>query len=931
MTNETRSGTNRGLQTMAKAAVFWLAITAACPAAPLTIVITNLPGSGNTAVGQTVACVGTINNWNNGSSIATITPEGLTFTFPDAAVAPLGSGWGDVPPGANAAFQFVKPGTWEPVVRADFLSNEGNFRVTLLPGSPNTVEIDAGSAPMLVDQSASARVNGAVESPVVPIDRQAFAFPGGRWKALVMSFDDGHIQDRDLVSIFNSHGIKGTFHINSGSLSTWTFLTSGELATVFSGHEISSHTVNHPHLNEIDDAGIQWQVTQDRGTLAIHAGYTMRSMAYPFGDYDKRVLSILAQSGVPCARTVVPTFKLNHLPTHPLKWHPTCHHTAGQGMADELNAWSAEEMALLFIWGHSWELDNNYADNSWSYMTALCRNLGDRGDTWYASMGDVHEYLQAIRALEHPAPATVFNPSSGITVWAKLDGVMSRIRPGHRVTHPPGTVQAVQDLRETGGTVSIRYEPGANALGRSGSIRLHIGQDGWQDTEDVLMTPGAAGVWTATYPVSPSVRRVNFAFLGDTGTVDDHGGDDWTLAVYPEAAGTPAPARIVPGSPVVSLRPANSQNRIGDTFDFSTEGGSLGSVDEGGFGDLGRVHFNYDAQNLYIGAHGCRTAGNNNAMVIFLSFDNMLGGVTNLWGFRGTPFGLDKMHNVAFTHPVHVAIVLGDEFGDGTFPHFNLGSGYDFGQGIFRLSSGEKFFTPLPGARLSQFEGLENIPTFTADDDGNRLTDRWEAAIPWASLNAALGMSSVGTIRVAGVIASEAVQGHDRYLSSNHIGESAMGTKDAYGNWGFNFVTLTGARLGLPHPVSDGNSAQTFQDWIAGQGMEDGEAHPAADPDGDGWSNAQEFAFGLDPKLPDTRFPVTVTGGSGRKVLYLQRQGVTYQVRASENADTPFSTIVTPTVSANQEDLPSAAFTRYEAVLPASWPRGFVKIDTLVP
>ena len=41
-------------------------------------------------------------------------------------------------------------------------------------------------------------------------------YPGGKFKALTMSYDDGRTFDRRLVDIFNRHGIKGTFHLNSG-------------------------------------------------------------------------------------------------------------------------------------------------------------------------------------------------------------------------------------------------------------------------------------------------------------------------------------------------------------------------------------------------------------------------------------------------------------------------------------------------------------------------------------------------------------------------------------------------------------------------------------------------------------------------------------------------------------------------------------------
>ncbi len=44
-----------------------------------------------------------------------------------------------------------------------------------------------------------------------------FTYPQGLKKALTFSYDDGREFDR-AVEIFNQHGLKGTFHLNSGTL-----------------------------------------------------------------------------------------------------------------------------------------------------------------------------------------------------------------------------------------------------------------------------------------------------------------------------------------------------------------------------------------------------------------------------------------------------------------------------------------------------------------------------------------------------------------------------------------------------------------------------------------------------------------------------------------------------------------------------------------
>ena len=41
-------------------------------------------------------------------------------------------------------------------------------------------------------------------------------FPGGRARALTLSYDDGVQQDKKLMEILNRYGLKCTFNISSG-------------------------------------------------------------------------------------------------------------------------------------------------------------------------------------------------------------------------------------------------------------------------------------------------------------------------------------------------------------------------------------------------------------------------------------------------------------------------------------------------------------------------------------------------------------------------------------------------------------------------------------------------------------------------------------------------------------------------------------------
>jgi serine protease len=271
---------------------------------------------------------------------------------------------------------------------------------------------------------------------------------------------------------------------------------------------------------------------------------------------------------------------------------------------------------------------------------------------------------------------------------------------------------------------------------------------------------------------------------------------------------------LVRGSPGLATG-AGSPNRVGERFDLVTAGGFAGTLQQCGFGDFGQVYFNYDATNLYLGGIGVEMAGDNNGLVIFLGINTLSDDRLNLWDQAGAPRGLDLLHNVAFTQPMDLAIVLGDEYGDGTFFDFELGNGYNFGQGIFYLSATS--FVAVAGSRLAQFDGTGTNAVLTVNDDTNRLTDRWEASIPWGSLGAA-GPQAVTSLWVAGVFASDGENAPDRYLSGNVLaaGVQSPSGLNELNHYGFGFVTLAPLAVDLSGVDSDGDGMPDWQERIAG-------------------------------------------------------------------------------------------------------------------
>ena len=66
------------------------------------------------------------------------------------------------------------------------------------------------------------------------------AFPGGKHKVLTFSYDDGKLEDRRLVEIFNKNGLRGTFNLNTGIDQPDIRIPKDEWKDLYAGHEVAA-------------------------------------------------------------------------------------------------------------------------------------------------------------------------------------------------------------------------------------------------------------------------------------------------------------------------------------------------------------------------------------------------------------------------------------------------------------------------------------------------------------------------------------------------------------------------------------------------------------------------------------------------------------------------------------------------------------------
>lgn len=86
------------------------------------------------------------------------------------------------------------------------------------------------------------------------------------------------------------------------------------------GWEIGSHTVSHPHLTRLDPSALREELARSRSQIEQRLGQACLSIAYPYGDVDRRVLEVAAAVGYTTGAA---------LPTRFLADQPLCYPRVG--------------------------------------------------------------------------------------------------------------------------------------------------------------------------------------------------------------------------------------------------------------------------------------------------------------------------------------------------------------------------------------------------------------------------------------------------------------------------------------------------------------------------------------------------------------------------------------------------------------------------
>lgn len=267
----------------------------------------------------------------------------------------------------------------------------------------------------------------------------------GKSKVLALSYDDGVVQDMQLMKIINQYGLKCTFHICTGlyfpegkerkTLEGQMTLSEAQALYRNSGHEVACHTFRHARLDLISEEEAEREVMTDRINIEQQYGQIARGMAYPSGGYHEKAMEVLKRCGICYSRISDSSFRFD-FPKNWLALAPTVRHGLTERLWELTERFVQEapnsdrENWMFLLRGHSYEFDK---DDNWDVIENFAKKVGNRDDIWYAPIIDIYDYVKAYESLYISADGSaVYNPTC-TDVWVGHQGRVHCVKSGQTV------------------------------------------------------------------------------------------------------------------------------------------------------------------------------------------------------------------------------------------------------------------------------------------------------------------------------------------------------------------------------------------------------------------------------------------------------------------------------------------------------------------
>lgn len=260
-------------------------------------------------------------------------------------------------------------------------------------------------------------------------------YPYGKKKAFNVTYDDGVLQDIRFIDLLNKYQIKGTFNLNSALMETgfeWTHesgcvvkrIRTEEAISLYKGHEVASHTLTHPYMENLTKEEILYELSQDKKKLEKLFDKAIQGFAIPFDYYSDLIENCVKECNFEYARISEESYSF--IPQKDFyKWKATIFHCNDrlEGFVNEFID-TDEELALFQIVGHSYDLD---VENKWDEMEDIFRIVSCQDDILPMTTIELIRYLKAMENVEC-TEEYILNKSD-MSLWFDANNVVCEIKP----------------------------------------------------------------------------------------------------------------------------------------------------------------------------------------------------------------------------------------------------------------------------------------------------------------------------------------------------------------------------------------------------------------------------------------------------------------------------------------------------------------------
>lgn len=212
-------------------------------------------------------------------------------------------------------------------------------------------------------------------------------------KYFVFSIDDGTIFDRTIIDLFNKYHIKGTFNLNSG-LPHFVWYYNNEIPIerpdlhevihLYDGHEVATHTLTHPYLDQCPDEIVIKEVNEDIRNLENIFQRKINSFATPFHTSGEREIELIKNS---CPITNIRISEIDESFQLPIdQYHIRITALEINHALELFERFIKDDNAQVFIYaGHSYDF---YVNNSFDKLEELVKKITSRNDIIVLTMGE---------------------------------------------------------------------------------------------------------------------------------------------------------------------------------------------------------------------------------------------------------------------------------------------------------------------------------------------------------------------------------------------------------------------------------------------------------------------------------------------------------------------------------------------------------------